>query len=189
MRKILKLMKNELHLPIIVVLLAILVGIYHIFSYLIPFTDNAFVVTNISPVAADVSGFITDIHVKNGQAVKRNEPIFTVYQLPYQLAQQQASADYQEGLKKIIVLQKQIDKTNALIKSSEAELNKNKYELGLKQDQEVVEAVSKLEVKKLSYDVESVANKLNSLHQEVEVLKAEIAQQQLSWHRRKLIWI
>lgn len=177
MPKILKLMKNELHLPIIVVILAIIVGIYHIFSYLIPFTDNAFVVTNVSPVAADVSGFITDIHVKNGQAVKKNDPIFTVYQLPYQLAYQQASADYQEGLKKIIVLQKQIDRSNALIKSTEAELNKSKYELGLKQDHDVVEAVSKLEVKKLSYDVETLANKLSSLHQEVEVLKAEIEQQ------------
>ena len=35
--------------------------------YMVPFTDNAFVVTNVAPVAADVSGFITAIHVKNGE--------------------------------------------------------------------------------------------------------------------------
>ncbi len=177
MPKFLKLMKNELRLPIIVIIVAIIVAIYHIFSYLVPFTDNAFVVTNVTPVAADVSGFITNIYVKNGQAVKKNDPIFTVYQEPYRLAYQQASADYQEGLKKIIVLQKQIDKTNALIKSTEAELNKAKYELKLKQDYNVTEAISTLEIKKLSYDVETLSNRLASLHQEVEVLKAQIDQQ------------
>ena len=76
----------------IIVIIAFAIGMFHLFSYLIPFTDNAFVVTNVTPVAADVSGFITDIHVKNGQRVKKNQPIFTVYQVPYQLAYQKASA-------------------------------------------------------------------------------------------------
>ncbi|WP_232220561.1 biotin/lipoyl-binding protein [Legionella tunisiensis] len=55
--------------------MALLIGIFHLFSYLLPFTDNAFVVTNVTPVAADVSGFITEIYVKNGQHVKK----MTVY--------------------------------------------------------------------------------------------------------------
>lgn len=170
-------LKINLTLPIIVISLAFAIGIFHIFSYLIPFTDNAFVVTNVTPVAADVSGFITDIHVKNGQHVKKNDPIFTVYQTPYQLAYQQASADYQEGLKKIIVFQKEIDKTMALIKSTDAELAKAKYGLGLKQDKSVAEAVSTLEIKNLSYDVATLSNRRDSLQQEVEILRAKIEQQ------------
>lgn len=177
MPKILKLMHNELNLPIIVIFIAVIIGIYHVFSYMVPFTDNAFVVTNITPVAADVSGFITDIHVKNGQPVKKNDPIFVVYQEPYRLALAQATANYQQALKKIIVLQKQIDKTNALIKSTQAELDKAKYELGLKKDISVAEAVPQLEIRKLGYDVETLANRLNSLKQEVEVLKAQIEEQ------------
>ena len=97
MGKFFKLIKHELNLPIAVVLAAFVVGVYHLFSYMIPFTDNAFVVTNVTPVAADVSGFISEIHVKNGQQVKKNQALFTVYQPPYELAYQQASADYQEG--------------------------------------------------------------------------------------------
>lgn len=177
MSKLLKLIKTELNLPIIVVLIACIIGIYHLFSYVVPFTDNAFVVTNVTPVAADVSGFITKIFVKNGQAVKKDDPIFTVYQEPYKLAQQQSSADYREGLQQIVVLQRQIDKTNALIRSTNSELNKAKYELSLKQNQNVIEAVSTLEVRKLEFDVDTLSHKLASLHQEVEVVKAQIEQQ------------
>jgi len=170
-------LRQNLTLPVVIVLLALLIGIYHLFSYLIPFTDNAFVVTNITPIAADVSGFITDIHVKNGQAVIKNQPLFTVYQRPYQLAYRQAQADYQEGQKKIIVFEKQITQTQASIKSIVAELDKATYEYDLKKNKDVIEAVSKMEIKKLSYDVQTLSSKLLSAQQEVDVLNAKIDQQ------------
>lgn len=178
MPKFKSLLLKQFNLPIIIVGIAAIIGIYHLFSYMIPFTDNAFVVTNVTPVAADVSGFITDIYVKNGQKVKKDDPIFKVYQEPYKLAYEQATADYQQGLKKIVVLQKQISKTNSLIKSTDAELGKAKYELSLKQAQDVSEAVPALEIKKLSYDVDMVNNRLLSLHNEVDVLNAQIEEQQ-----------
>ncbi len=170
-------LKNNINLPIIVLSLALIIGIFHLFSYLLPFTDNAFVVTNVTPVAADVSGFITKIYVKNGQRVKKNQPIFTVYQVPYRLAYQQALANYHEGIKQILVYEKQIDKTKALIKATDAELGKVQYELALKNNKSVVEAVSVLDIKKLSYDVSTLTNKRNSLRQEVDVLLAEIERQ------------
>lgn len=178
MSKFKKLVWRQLNLPILVVACAVLMGIYHLFSYMIPFTDNAFIVTNVTPVAADVSGFITDLYVKNGQPIKKDEPIFKVYQEPYRLAYVQSIAEYQQGLKKITVFERQIDKANSLIKATEAELNKAKYELGLKQDQSVAEAVTTLEIKKLSYDVETLSNKLASLVHEVAILHAQIDEQQ-----------
>lgn len=178
MAKLGNLIRKQLNLPIIIVGLAGVIGIYHIFSYLIPFTDNAFVVTNVTPVAADVSGFITDIYVKNGQAIKKDQPIFKVYQEPYRLALAQASADYQQGLKKVIVLQRQIDKANSLVKSTQAELAKATYELDLKKDQVVAEAVPVLEIKKLGYDVEALTNKLAALQHEVAILAAQVDEQQ-----------
>lgn len=177
MAKLGNLIRKQLNLPIIIVGFAGVIGIYHIFSYLIPFTDNAFVVTNVTPVAADVSGFITDIYVKNGQAIKKDQPIFKVYQEPYRLALSQASADYQQGLKKVIVLQRQIDKANSLVKSTQAELAKAKYELDLKKDQVVAEAVPVLEIKKLGYDVDALTNKLAALQHEVAILKAQVDEQ------------
>lgn len=178
MAKLGNLIRKQLNLPIIIVGLAGVIGIYHIFSYLIPFTDNAFVVTNVTPVAADVSGFITDIYVKNGQPIKKDQPIFKVYQEPYRLALSQASADYQQGLKKVIVLQRQIDKANSLVKSTQAELAKAQYELDLKKDQVVAEAVPVLEIKKLGYDVDALTNKLAALQHEVAILKAQVDEQQ-----------
>lgn len=177
MLKFIRKLRRKINLPIIILLLALLIGIYHLFSYLIPFTDNAFVVTNVTPVAADVSGFITDIFVKNGQQVKKDQPIFTVYQLPYQLAYEQAKANYFEGQKKIIVFEKQIAKTSALMKSTQAELDKVNYELGLKKDKSVAQAISTLDIKKLTYDVTTLSNQLLALEQEVEVLQAKIEQQ------------
>ncbi|HAT8751912.1 TPA: HlyD family efflux transporter periplasmic adaptor subunit [Legionella pneumophila] len=169
--------KNYINLPIIVVGLALIIGLFHLFSYLLPFTDNAFVVTNVTPVAADVSGFITEIYVKNGQKVKKNDPIFSVYRVPYELAYQQAMADYKEGLKKIDVFQKQIERTVALIKATDAELEKAQFALGLKKNKNVAEAVSVLELKNLGYDVSTLSNKRNALQQEVAVLQAKIEQQ------------
>lgn len=177
MAKLANVIRKQFNLPIIIIGLAIIIGIYHVFSYLIPFTDNAFVVTNVTPVAADVSGFITDIYVKNGQAIKKNSPIFKVYQEPYRLALSQASADYQQGLKKVIVLQRQIDKADSLVKSTQAELSKANYELDLKKDHSVVEAVPVLEIKKLGYDVEALNNKLAALKHEVAILNAEVDEQ------------
>lgn len=178
MAKLGNLIRKQLNLPLIIVGFAGFIGIYHIFSYLIPFTDNAFVVTNVTPVAADVSGFITDIYVKNGQPIKKDQPIFKVYQEPYRLALSQASADYQQGLKKVIVLQRQIDKANSLVKSTQAELAKAQYELDLKKDQAVAEAVPVLEIKKLGYDVEVLANKLAAWQHEVAILLAQVDEQQ-----------
>jgi len=178
MAKLGNLIRKQLNLPLIIVGFAGVIGIYHIFSYLIPFTDNAFVVTNVTPVAADVSGFITDIYVKNGQPIKKDQPIFKVYQEPYRLALSQASADYQQGLKKVIVLQRQIDKANSLVKSTQAELAKAQYELDLKKDQAVAEAVPVLEIKKLGYDVEVLTNKLAAWQHEVAILLAQVDEQQ-----------
>lgn len=177
MTKIRKLVAGQLNLPIIVIGFAVLIGIYHIFSYLIPFTDNAFVVTNVTPIAADVSGFITKINVKNGQLVKKNDPIFEVYQEPYRLAVEQASADYQQGLKKIIVLERQVDQANSQVKSIQADLDKANYELSLKKDQSVADAIPVMEIRKLEYDVKNLSNKLESMKHEVAVLLARIEEQ------------
>lgn len=169
--------KKAMSLPVVIVLFASLIGLYHLFSYLIPITDNAFVVTNVTPIAADVSGFITNIHVHNGQAVKKNQPIFTVYQVPYELAYRQACADYEEGVNKVIVFQQQITQAQSMILATKADLDKARYELDLKKRKMVAQAISTLDIKKLTFDVQSLSNKLKALEQEIDVLNAKINQQ------------
>ncbi|MBP9742578.1 MAG: HlyD family secretion protein [Burkholderiales bacterium] len=177
MTKVFKVLRNEINLPIVVIIIGILIGVYHIFSYLIPFTDNAFVVTNITPVAADVSGYITELYVKNGQAVKKGQPLFTVYQEPYRLAYEEAKSKYEEAIEHVKLIERQINKTISLLKSAEFEYQKANYEYQLKADRLVAHAVSAMEIKKLNYDVQTTINTRNSLQRQIEVENQEIAQQ------------
>lgn len=63
--------KPKAGFPVIILLCVFLfILIYH-YSYLFPFTNNAFVVANVRPVAANVKGYITNIYVKNEQEVKK----------------------------------------------------------------------------------------------------------------------
>lgn len=177
MPRVFKVSKKEINLPIIVLIIGALIGIYHIFSYMVPFTDNAFVVTNITPVAADVSGYITEMYVKNGQQVKSGEPLFMVYQEPYRLAYEQAKSKYEEAIEHIKLIERQTNKTNSQLKSTRFEYDKANYEYQLKADPNVAKAVSTLEIKKLRYDMQSVENTKDSLQKQIAVEDQEIAQQ------------
>jgi membrane fusion protein, multidrug efflux system len=111
MLKLFKVSKNEINLPKVVVGVGILLILIHVFSYLVPFTNNAFVATNVVPIAADVSGYITQIYVKNGQAVKAGNPLFKVYQKPYKLAYEYAKANYEQAVQQnAIAVQKNLAK-------------------------------------------------------------------------------
>lgn len=169
--------KREITFPIIVVIIGIIAGIYHLFSYMIPFTDNAFVVTNVTPIAADVSGYITKIFVTNGQAVKKGEPLFEVYQTPYRLAYENAKANYHEALQHIKLIQRQTEKTRSLLKAAEFEWEKASYEYRLNSAPNVSEAVPILEVKKLQYNMQTVLNKKDSLQKQIAVEDQDIRKQ------------
>ena len=175
--QVLKVLKNEINLPIIVVLLGFIIAVYHIFSYMIPFTDNAFVATNITPIAADVSGYITDVYVKNGQAVKKDQPLFKVYQEPYRLALEQAKSKYEEAQEHVKVIQRETQKTTSLLKTANFELEKAQYEYNLKKTSDVSKAVSGLEVKKLYYDVQASTNQRNALQNQINVEDQQIQQE------------
>lgn len=178
MSKLLNVIKNEVTFPILVVIIGALIGIYHIFSYMIPFTDNAFVVTNVTPVAADVSGYITKIYVKNGQAVKKNDPLFTVYQKPYRLAYEKIKAQHEEAIERIKLIERQTDKTNTLLKAAEFKFKKAQYEYNLKNTPSVAHAVSLMEIKKLQYDMDMAINTKDSFQKQIAVEAQEIKTQQ-----------
>ncbi|WP_454784387.1 HlyD family secretion protein [Legionella sp. WA2024007413] len=177
MKRIFKVSKREINLPVIVIVLSILIGIYHILSYLIPFTSHAFVVTNVTPIAADVSGFITKIYVQNGSPVKKNQPLFEVYRKPYRLAFDSAKARYEEAKERIKVIERQTQKTKTLLDAAKYEYQKSRFEYQLKKAPSVSEALSKLEVRKLDYDLLSVKNKMDSLNKQIAIEDQQIIQQ------------
>ena len=52
MNRIIDIYRDKINFPIFIIIVAVLIGAISFFSYLIPFTDNAFVVANNQTVAA-----------------------------------------------------------------------------------------------------------------------------------------
>lgn len=70
-------LKRFKHLIFLIVFVCICYAFYF-YYYFKPLTNNAFVVANIRPVAAQVSGYIDKIYIKNGQQVKAGQVLFKV---------------------------------------------------------------------------------------------------------------
>ncbi len=86
-------LKKWITLVNVIIFIGILTALIYIFSFLFPFTDNAFVVNNVQPVAALTSGYITELYVKNGDVVHKGQKLFTVFKKPYVYAVEQLGAD------------------------------------------------------------------------------------------------
>ena len=107
-------LRRRLTLPNLIVLSGFIVAIMYIFSYLFPFTDNSFVVNNVRPVAAQVTGFITHIYVKNGEYVKKGQKLFTVFKKPYQYTVDQLNADFETGEAKLLGLKTMYERDQSI---------------------------------------------------------------------------
>ncbi|MDX2346281.1 MAG: HlyD family secretion protein [Legionella sp.] len=177
MLKILKVSKNEINLPVIVIAIALLLITYHIFSYMIPFTNNAFVATNVTPIAADVSGYITDIYIKNGQAVKQDDPLVKVYQEPYRLALAYAEATYEQAIEQVKVIERQTNKTRDLFHAAMFDYEKAKLKFKLKNNPSVSQAIPVIEVRILKYNLQAMEKQKDALDKQIKVEEQQIVEQ------------
>jgi multidrug resistance efflux pump len=109
--------KQYLTIPNFIVTLGIISAIIYIFSFLFPLTDNAFVVNNVRPVAAQVEGFITHLYVKNGQYVKKGQILFTVFKKKYQYKVDKLSADLEAATSQLEVLKNAQDRHRTIRES------------------------------------------------------------------------
>ena len=178
MNKIISFSKDKFNLPTIIILIGICLGLCHIFSYLVPLTDDAFVVANNQAVAADVSGYITEIFVKNGEKVKKGQPLFKVFDKPYQLAFQKAQANYEEAIANLAVIKEESQKNSKTLTATEEEFAKIKYEYTLKSNSQLNKSVSRLELEKLSYDLKAKKAQTNSLKNQLAIDDKQLLQQQ-----------
>jgi multidrug resistance efflux pump len=168
---------HKINLPMVVIAIAVIIGLLNLFSFLIPVTNNAFVVTNITPIAADVSGFITKIYVKNGQSVKKGDPLIKVYQKPYCLAYERAKAEYETGIEHIVMIQKQTQKTRDLLNASTYDYEKARLEYNVKHNVLVRSGVPALEIKTLHYHMQSIEKKKNALQKQIAIEDQQIVEQ------------
>lgn len=107
--------KKYLNFANIVIVIGFTTTFIYMFSYLFPITDNAFVVNNVRPVAAQVRGYITNLYVKNGQYVKKGDKLFTVFDKPYFYAVEQYTADLKNAQAKLQAMKKTLEKDQSLL--------------------------------------------------------------------------
>lgn len=169
--------RDKYNLPTIIMIIALFIGFFHFFSYLFPFTDDAFVATNVQTVAADIEGYVSEVYVKNGQPVKKNDPMIKVFETPYFLAHKKAVAQYEEAWAKLHVVCEELNKNQEVLAAAKANLAKIRYEFTLKSRRAVALSVSKLEIKTLGYEVQAQENTVKSLQRQVRVNEQQIVQQ------------
>ena len=81
----------------IVVLVLIVASLtwYFVSDRLTPYTSQARVHAFVVPVAAEVSGKVVKVHVKNNDTVKPGQPLFDIDPVPYQITLQRSRSDYE----------------------------------------------------------------------------------------------
>lgn len=176
MNKIIDIYKDRLNVPSLIFLIAIIIGIINLFSYLLPLTDDAFVVANNQPVAADVSGYVSEIYVKNGQAVKQGSPLFKVFDEPYKLALNKSSAAYEQAQGAVEQQIQQIQKDKQTLATAQINLAKATYEYKLKSNPSVGNSVSELELKNTKYSMQLLEQEVNSDITQLKIDDSVLAQ-------------
>jgi|SRR5580704_8195756 multidrug resistance efflux pump len=81
----------------IIVLVLILASLlwYFVSDRLTPYTSQARVQAFVVPVAAEVSGTVLKVHVKNNDEVERGQPLFDIDPTQYNIALQRSRSDYE----------------------------------------------------------------------------------------------
>lgn len=96
----------------IVLAIVLLYLAYELSRQFVVITDDAYVTTDMSAMAADVSGILDALHVAQNQQVRAGAPLFTLRQEPYRIA----VAERQAGLD---VAQAQLDAANKAVAAAQ----------------------------------------------------------------------
>ena len=123
-------MKNFLirhWLILLILFLTAAVTVYWFSWHLKPFTPNAFVFADTRPVSPLVEGFITEIHVKNNQFVKKGQPLFTVFRENWRLKTETLENDLRAEQSGLRALQAEMHSAESEIRVRLAELANDRY--------------------------------------------------------------
>lgn len=171
-------LKRWFTLANIIILIGILTTLIYIFSYLFPFTDNAFVVNNVRPVAALANGYITNLYVKNGDVVKKGQKLFTVFQKPYIYAVEQLSADLAGAEAQLAALKSTYERD---LKLSE---NEQKNYIKLKQDDQkytkgyALKSVSLITLQNSQQETKAAKYRWDAALKQLEIVQHQIKAQE-----------
>jgi len=169
--------KRHLNFTNIIVAAGVAVLFIYVISFLLPFTDNAFVVNNVRPVVAEVNGYVTEIYVKNGDYVKEGQRLFKVLDDPYRYAHNQAKANLKEAQAKLESLKHTLER-DIQISYSKEEIYKKIYLDDIKYQQAYkIRAVSLMVAEDSMQDTKSAKAEFNASVRQIEIDKKNINSQ------------
>lgn len=166
--------KIEQRFPFVIVLCLLGTIILYHFAYIFPFTNNAFVVANVRPIAANVKGHITHLYVTNEQYVKKGQPLFTVFRKPYQFAYEKAKHDVAAAKAQLVVLKTQVAKTAHELQSQKERYEKLKFDYEHYKSALQDHAVSQIVVNSSLKDRNAAFNALQALEKALELDKQKL---------------
>lgn len=164
--------------PIVLGLSILAVLLFYQFSYLFPFTNNAFIAANVTPVGANVSGYITDIYVENEQHVTKGQALFQVFKTPYKLAHLKAKHELAEARANLTVLKTQVEKTQLMIQAQQQQYERLLYDYEHNRAASYGNAVSKIAVHTTLKEKEAALKTMRALEKELEANKQQIVAQE-----------
>ena len=155
-----------------VLCLMLLAGILYWFSWhWKPFTQNAFVFANTRPVSPLTEGFITEIHVRNNQFVRKGDPLFTMFRDPLRLQTAELENELLAKQAEQRVLQAEVLRSEAEIRCCQAELANNRYLSNRAGKMYQAEAVSQAYAEERLRAEETAAARVKAAECRVEALK------------------
>lgn len=169
-------MKQKKFLFIFSVIFSIILLFYLVYNF--PFSNNAFVVANVRPVAANVEGYITDICVTNGEYVKKGHPLFTVFKKPYELAYQKAVADIEEAKAYKITLIQLVKKMRSLLHAKQDMYQKTSFDYERYNQALRDHAVSEVTVRNMLKEKNAILAEVDALAIDLQLNQQKIITQE-----------
>ncbi len=163
--------------PIVIISCVLTVLIFYQFSYLFPFTNNAFIVANVSPIGANVSGYITEIYVQNEEKVYEGQALFQVFKTPYHLAYLKAKHELSEARASLKVLKTQVEKTKLMIQAQQQHYERLLYDYEHNRSASYGNAVSKIAVHTTLKEKDAALKTMQALEKEFQVNVQQITVQ------------
>jgi multidrug resistance efflux pump len=107
----------------IIVLILIIASLawYFISDRLTPYTSQARVQAFVVPVAAEVSGNVLKVYVKNNDEVRPGQRLFDIDPTPYRIALQRSRSDYVSVLNSVNASQLAVEAARAALRAAEAD--------------------------------------------------------------------
>jgi multidrug resistance efflux pump len=107
----------------IVVLVLIIASLawYFVSDRLTPYTSQARVQAFVVPVAAEVSGTVVKVYVRNNDEVRRGQRLFDIDPTPYRIALQRSRSDYETVLNSVQAAQSAVQAARAALQAAAAD--------------------------------------------------------------------